>query len=52
MKRGSHNTERGACALMGAPLIGEYTPAIPDLGALVEAEPFVREYLARVGESG
>ena len=44
----------GTCpAPGGTALAGEYeSPAIPDLDALVEAEPFVREYLARVGASG
>ena len=43
----------GAEALERAPLTGEeYTPAIPNLDALVEAGPFVREYLARMGGGG
>ncbi len=31
---------------------GEYTPVVRDLDALVEAEPFVREDLARMGAGG
>ncbi len=45
----------GTCPASGGgpPPTGEYeSPAIADVAALVEAEPSVREYLARVGASG
>ena len=45
----------GTCPAPGGdpPRTGENeSPAIADVAALVEAEPFVREYLARVGASG